>query len=356
MPTTYNILILGASYGSLLGTKLALAGHTVHLVCLPAEADLINSEGAIVRLPVSGQEGLVTVNSRQLPGTLCAGGTTAFKPADYDLVALAMQEPQYRVPEVRALLEAVGSARVPCMSIMNMPPLTYLRRIPGLNTDACRSCYTDPSVWDSLDPALMTLCSPDPQAFRPPEDKVNVLQVRLPTNFKAARFEAEAHTAVLRQLESDIEAARFATEQGRIALPVKLKVHDSIFVPLAKWSMLIAGNYRCVQQDGMRSIKDAVHSDLEASRAIYQWVTRLCLALGASERDLVPFEKYAEAARLLITPSSAARALAAGAPNIERVDRLVQSIAAQQGLQSDVVDQTVALVDGWLENNRKKAA
>ena len=55
----------------------------------------------------------------------------------------------------------------------------------------------------------MTLCSPDPQAFRPPEEKVNVLQVRLPTNFKSARFESDAHTAILRQLEADIEAVRF---------------------------------------------------------------------------------------------------------------------------------------------------
>src|SRR5919109_354159 len=89
MSTTYNILILGASYGSLLGTKLALAGHTVHLVCLPAEADLINSEGAIVRMPVKGRGGLVAINSKTLPGTLAAGGTTAFKPADSDLVVLA---------------------------------------------------------------------------------------------------------------------------------------------------------------------------------------------------------------------------------------------------------------------------
>jgi len=356
MPTTYNILILGASYGSLLGTKLALAGHTVHLVCLPAEADLINSEGAIVRMPVKGRDGLVEINSKRLPGRLSAGGTTAFKPADHDLVALAMQEPQYRSPGVRELLEAVASARVPCMSIMNMPPLTYLKRLPGLDAEACRSCYTDPTVWDGIDPALMTLCSPDPQAFRPPEDKVNVLQVRLPTNFKAARFDSEAHTAVLRRLESDIEAARFDAGDGRVALPVKLKVHDSVFVPLAKWSMLIAGNYRCVQQDGMRSIKDAVHSDLDASRAIYNWVARLCMALGAAETDLVPFDKYATAALSLVTPSSAARALAAGAPHIERVDRLVQTIAAQYGMRSDVVDQTVALVDGWLEANRKKAA
>jgi len=356
MSTRYKILIMGASYGSLLGTKLALAGHAVHLVCLPAEADLINTEGAIVRMPIKGREGLLEINSKKLPGKMTAGGTAGVNPADYDLVALAMQEPQYRSPGVRELLAAVAKARTPCMSIMNMPPLPYLKRIPGVDADACRGCYTDPSVWDAFDPKLVTLCSPDPQAFRPPEEKVNVLQVRLPTNFKSARFDSEAHTAILKRLEADIEASRFDTGAGKIELPVKLKVHDSVFVPLAKWSMLLAGNYRCVQKDAMRPIKDAVHSDLEASRSVYNWVVKLCVSLGASEKDLVPFEKYANAALSLLTPSSAARALANGAPNIERTDRLVQAIAAQKGMRSEVLDQTVALVDGWLEKNRKKAA
>jgi len=355
MGTTYKILIMGASYGSLLGTKLALAGHTVKLVCLPAEAELINQEGAIVRLPVKGREGLVEVNSKKLPGKMSAGGATAFNPADFDLVALAMQEPQYRSPGVRELLEAVAKAKVPCMSIMNIPPLPYLARIPGIDVAACRGCYTDPTVWDSFDPKLMTLCSPDPQAFRPPEEKVNVLQVRLPTNFKSARFDSDAHTAILRQLEADIEAVRFDAGGAKIELPVKLKVHDSIFVPLAKWSMLLAGNYRCVQKDGVIPIKEAVHGDIEASRSVYNWVTKLCVSLGAAEKDLVPFEKYANAAQSLGSPSSAARALAAGATNIERTDRLVQTLGAQKGMRNDVVDRTVALVDGWLEANRRKA-
>jgi hypothetical protein len=356
MATTYKILIMGASYGSLLATKLLLAGHNVRLVCLPAEAELINKEGARVRLPVKGREGLVEVDSRRLPGKLSAGGTAGVNPADYDLVALAMQEPQYRVAGVRELLDAVARSRVPCMSIMNMPPLPYLARIPGVSVDACRSCYTDPTVWDGFDPKFMTLCSPDPQAFRPPEEKVNVLQVRLPTNFKSARFDSEAHTAVLRRLESDIEAARFDTGAGRIELPVKLKVHDSVFVPLAKWAMLVAGNYRCVTKGGVRSIKEAVHTDLEASRAVYQWVVKLCMALGAQEKDLVPFEKYAAAAQGLASPSSAARALYGGAPYIERVDRLVQTIAAQKGMRSAVLDEVVALVDARLEQNRRAAA
>src|SRR2546423_9791553 len=352
MQSQHRILILGASYGSLLATKLLLAGHSVKLVCLPHEAELINKEGTRVRLPVKGREGLVEVDSRRLPGKLSADVPSAIKPKDYELGALAMQEPQYRSPGVRELLDAIAKARLPCMSIMNMPPLSYLARIPGLALEKLRSAYTDASVWDSFDPKLMTLCSPDPQAFRPPEEKVNVLQVRLPTNFKSARFDSETHTAILRRLESDIEAARF----DGIELPVKLKVHESVFVPLAKWAMLLAGNYRCVQRDGMRPIKDAVHSDLETSRAVYNWVVKLCVSLGANEKDLVPFEKYASAALSLLTPSSAARALANGAGNIERTDRLVQTIAAQKGMRLPAVDQTVALVDGWLEKNRKKAA
>jgi hypothetical protein len=357
MGKKYNILIMGASYGSLLGCKLALGGHDVHLICLPAEADLINSEGAIVRMPIKGSEGLVEINSKGLPGKVTAGGTQGVKPADYDLTALAMQEPQYRSMGVRELLDTVANSRVPCMSIMNMPPLPYLKRVPGLNADACRAAFTDASVWDSFDPKTLTLCSPDAQAVRPPDDKVNVLQVRLPTNFKVARFDADAHTAILRDLERDIDAIRFDPGDGkRIELPVKLKVYESVFVPLAKWSMLLTGNYRCVLKDTVRPIKDAVHSDLEASRSVYNWVAQLCIALGAKQKDLVPFEKYADAALSLGSPSSAARALAAGAPNIERVDRLVQIVGKQKGMQNATVDQTVALVDSWLEKNRKKAA
>jgi hypothetical protein len=349
-----KILILGASYGSLLGVKLALAGHDVKLVCLPDEADLINARGAIVRMPVKGREGLVEINSRGLPGKLSAAGPAQVKPGDYDLIALAMQEPQYRSPGVRELLDAVAKSKVPCMSIMNMPPLPYLARIPGIDAAKCADSYTDPSVWKSFDPKFMTLCSPDPQAFRPPEEPVNVLQVRLPTNFKAARFDSDAHTAMLRSLAADIEAARFEVGGQKVELPVKLKVHDSVFVPLAKWAMLLAGNYRCVQADTMRSIRDAVHGNLEETRQVYNWVADLCVSLGASRDDMVPFEKYANAALSLQSPSSAARALAAGAPNIERVDRLVQSVAAQRGLRSPSVDATVALVDDWLVRNRRK--
>lgn len=347
-----RILILGASYGSLLGIKLVMAGHRVTLVCLPNEVELINREGIRVRLPLKGREGLVELSSQDASGQLRAAGPAEVIPADYELVALAMQEPQYRSPGVRDLLQAVAKSRVPCMSIMNMPPLPYLARLPGVDATACRGAYTDPTVWDGFDPACMTLCSPDPQAFRPPEEALNVLQVRLPTNFKVAGFPSQAHTGLLRRLQADIEAIRHTVDGEAVELPVKLKVHDSVFVPLAKWAMLLAGNYRCVTAQGVRSIRDAVHTDLQASREVYDWVGALCRRLGAAEADLVPFEKYAAAAQGLASPSSAARALYAGAPHIERVDRLVQAIAAQRSLRHAAVDEVVALVDAQLERNR----
>ena len=52
MAQPLKLLILGASYGSLLATKLLLAGHAVRLVCLPAEAELINAQGTRVRMPI----------------------------------------------------------------------------------------------------------------------------------------------------------------------------------------------------------------------------------------------------------------------------------------------------------------
>ena len=352
----YKILLLGASYGSLLASKMLFGGHSIHLICLPAEADLINQEGFKVRLPVRGRKDPVLLDSRKLPGKVTAGGVAGVNPADYDLIGLAVQEPQYRVDGVRQLLDAVGKSKVPCMSIMNMPPLAYLRRIPGLDCDKLKPAYTDASVWDSFDPERITLNSPDPQAIRPPDEKINFLQVTLPTNFKVARFKDDKLTAILSQLEKDVEAARFDTPEGKIELPVKLKVYDSVFVPLAKWAMLLAGNYRCVTEDGMRTAQEAVHSDIETSRSVYDFVLDLCVKLGADPKDLVPFEKYAAAAQSLVRPASAARALNNGVPFIERADKLVQLIAREKGLSHPEIDRGVALVDRRLEANRKKAA
>jgi hypothetical protein len=347
-----NVLILGASYGSLFGTKLLMAGHRVLLVCTKSTAELINRDGTVVRFPIRGRDSLLDVPSKKLPGSLSATRPDDVDPMQFDLVVLGMQEAQYGSTGVKELMSRVAQAKVPCLAIMNMPPLPYLKRIPALKTETLEICYADPGVWKGFEPALTTLASPDPQAFRPSGQPKNVLQVDLPTNFKAARFDREEPTALLRQLEADIDNARFETDDGPIEVPVKLRVHDSLFVPLAKWPMLMAGNYRCIRPDDMVSIHEAVHGNLAKSREIYKWVWGLCKALGADDADMVPFDKYVKAAEGLTNPSSAARALFGGAEHIERVDCLIRRIAEQRGLRCETLDEMVTLVDERLAKNR----
>lgn len=354
MRARYRILVLGASYGSLLGTKFLLAGHSVKLVCTQATADLINRAGTVVRLPIRNRETPIEIHSRHVDADLSASRPEVVDPSHYDLVVFAMQEPQYGADGVRELMERIALARIPCLAIMNMPPPPFLKRIPGLKTRALRACYTDASVWDGFEPGRVTLASPDPQAVRPAGEAKNVLQVGLATNFKVAPFAEEAHTAMLQRLQDDIDAIRFNPGDGAIELPVKLKVHESLFVPLAKWAMLLTGNYRCIRRDKMVSIQEAVHADIGASREIYNLVAQICIQLGAKEADLVPFEKYAQAAQGLRNPSSAARALGHGVTHIERVDLLIQQIAHEHGLPCGPVDEIVPIVDYHLRLNRTR--
>ena len=341
-----DVLVLGASYGSLLGTKLLMAGHNVTLVCRKKTAELINRDGTQVRIKLRDEPMHRPIYSRDLPGTLDAAAPEDVDLSRYDLVGLAMQEPQYANHTIRVLMIKIAEAKLPCLSIMNMPPLPYLKRIPALSEMNLEEAYTNPQVWERFTPGLMSLCSPDPQAFRPPEEAANVLHVGLPTNFKAAIFEDEAHNALLRELEADIGAV---TLDGH-DVPVKLKVFDSLFVPLAKWSMLLTGNYRCITPHEPRSIRDAVHEDLNLSRSIYEHVDAVARRLGADPKDQVPFEKYAKAAESLLKPSSAARALAAGAPFIERVDLLVKLISDQLGMPNAEIDRTVQIVERKLND------
>ena len=91
----YNILVLGASYGSLFSTKLLMAGHRVSMVCTKPTAELINREGAYVRMPVQGRDSLLEIASKRLPGKLSAVTPEEVHPGQFDLiVAVAQRGPK----------------------------------------------------------------------------------------------------------------------------------------------------------------------------------------------------------------------------------------------------------------------
>jgi hypothetical protein len=345
-------MVLGASYGALFGTRLLAAGYEVDFVCREEEARFLREEGTLVTLPVRGHPHPVTLRSATLPGVLSASSPDAAFPDDCALVVFAMQEPQLAAPEIAALLRRIAEARRPCLSIMNMPPLPYLRRLSGIDTTSLLDCYTDASVWNAFDPDWFTHASADPQAARPAGQPPNVLRVGLPTNFKVAPFAEDGPTTLLHELQRATDATRIDLDGESVALPVRIRLCGSIHAPLAKWSMLLTGNYRCVLPDGARSIRTAVTDDPTRSREVYEWVGELCLALGASEDDLVPFERYEAASRLLLAPSSVARAIEGGAKEVERVDLLLQHLGRSHGMIHPEVDRIVETIDARLARNR----
>ena len=338
-----HILILGASYGSLLSTKLLMAGHNVDLVCRPPTASLINKSGTFVEIRLKGETKHTVFSSTNLQGKV--RGITPDEVIDlspYALIVLAMQESQYSTPPLRSLMSRIATSTKPCLSLMNMPPLPYLQGITSLADINLDSCYHDPSLWREFPPNLISLCSPDPQAYRLPNKPLNFLSVTLPTNFKSAPFFSANHNAILKQLSTDIES---------LAVPVKLRLSNSRFTPFAKWSMLICGNYRCLSNDNIRPISEAVHSDLSTSAKIYDEISQLVCHLGATEKDIVPFEKYAKAAQTLHQPSSVARAIANGSPQVERVDLLIQTIARTFSINLPWLEEIVDIIDHRLSLN-----
>ena len=88
-----------------------------------------------------------------------------------------------------------------------------------------------------------------------------------------------------------------------------------------------------------------MHGDIHLSQSIHDHVDAVAQRLGADASDQVPFEKYAKAAESLLKPSSSARAIAGGAPFIERVDLLVKLISHQLGVPNAGIDRTVRIVN-----------
>ena len=228
MQKQYRVLGLGASYGSLLAIKLVLAGHDVRLVCLPNEVEAINAEGIRVRMPVKGREGLVEVDSRRGAGQAVRDRfARTSNPADYDLVALAMQEPQYRSPGVRELLAQHRHGARAVHVDHEHAAAAVSRAHSGVGRAGAARLLHRPDGVGRLRPGARHAVQPGPAGVpsargedqRPAGEPADQLQGR-------ALSVGGAHRDAARPA-ADIEAVRY----DGMELPVKLKVHDSVFVP-----------------------------------------------------------------------------------------------------------------------------
>ncbi len=341
-----SVLVLGASYGLLPATRIALAGHAVTIVCRAEEGDSIAASGVAVHLPERGGGSVFTLSpdahvGRGSPGSIGFVTPQMAQPNDADFVFLAMQEPQLKAAEIHSLMRVIAQARVPVLSLQNMPPPPFLNRI-GLEKSVYGAAYTSLSVWDGFDPDLFSLASPDAQAVRQDPTSPGALTITLATNFKAAQFGDDDAQNVLQRLAQDVDASR----PGGKHPSVRLVPSEYLHAPLAKWPMLICGNCRCLRENAEPvSIAEAVHSDLTASREIYDWTASIARQMGAPDSAMVPFDRYADVAHQLTLPSSLARGLAAGAPAVERIDILLASIARHLAIDPAPLAPITRLID-----------
>ena len=239
-PKTYKILLMGASYGSLLASKLLFGGHSIHLVCLPAEADLINAEGFKVKLPVRGRSEPVLLEFAQ------AAGQGDGRPRDRrQPEGLRPGRPLHAGAAIslarRARTARRGRQVARALHVDHEHAAAALHQAhPRTRLQSARSRPTPIRAFGILSiPRRSRSTAPTRRrSVRPTARRMSFWSRCRPTSNARASTD-DKDTAIVRQLEKDVEAARFDAPEGKIELPVKLRVYDSIFVPLAKWAMLL---------------------------------------------------------------------------------------------------------------------
>ena len=334
MESNVRVLILGASYGSLLAIKLLLAGHTVKLICLPAEAELINRR----------HPGAHAGEGARRPGrdrlAQAAGQTVRRRPGRRRSVRLRSRRARDAGAAVplgrRARAARRGGQGEGAVHVDHEHAAAALtsRASRASTSTACRALLHRRERLGRLRSALHDAVQPGPAGVPPAGRKSQRAAGQAADQLQGGALRvADAHTAMLRRLAGGHRgrAVRHRSRQHRAARQapgarLDLRAAREMGDAARRQLSLRAAGRRAQHQGGGAW-------RYRASRSVYDWVVEVCMSLGAAESDLVPFEKYASAALSLQSPSSAARALAAGAPNIERTDRLVQTIAAQKGMR-----------------------
>jgi len=120
-------------------------------------------EGFRVRLPVKGRKDRSSLIPPSCPASE-ASGAAGVNPKDYDLILPRHAGAAVPLAWRSRTARRGAKSKVPCMSIMNMPPLPYVKRIPA-STTRVEPAYTDARS-DSFDPNIPDAVQPGPQAIR----------------------------------------------------------------------------------------------------------------------------------------------------------------------------------------------
>jgi len=338
------ILIFGASYGILVASKLMLAGYNVTCVCKKEEADLINEKGFFVEFEGYKNEKII-INSNNLIGKIKAVEPHEINLDNLKLVVLAMQEAQYNDYQIYNNLVKVAKKKIPTISIMNIPPSIFLKNYKLEDFLSFKEAYKNYDLWNIFDINFITHGSADPQIFKPYKNFNNYISVRLASNFRITKFKDIKSNEFIEEISKKIKSSRYNYQNKNFRVPVYINLFNSFFVPISKWPMLITGNYRCLENNKLISIHDAVNNDVKLSEKIYNEVQEICKSLGASNNELINFENYLKATRKLNAPSSVARLAFSKVRNFERLDKLIKILCEKKNIHISVIDKIIKNFD-----------
>lgn len=328
-----RVLILGGNYGLLIAAYLHERGIPFDIYATENESIILNKNG--FRFFYNGD-----VCSTIKPDILWS----AFSERDpirqikYDLMIFAMQEPTYSQHNVENIIKLYKNS-CPILSIMNIPPPSFITHNLGLNQINLSDAYTSYSLFQSLSPAQIIYSSPEPQIFLEPNS--GLYHIRLGGVFRCSSFDVEFLSKELAQL--------ILKPLANSKLPLEIKTYSSPWVSVSKFPMLITGNYRCISNGILRSINEAVLDDSNLAEKIYAEVVSGMKYLGAPRSAIVPFGKYLVASRHLTAPSSVARSILAGKNQVERTDKLLRNIFRAYQIKCLELDKVVSEIDLAIE-------
>ena len=315
-----KVLVIGANYGLLLAGMLKERGFDIAVFGKEKEVEILNQEGFSFNMNDSFWRFAPSNKLKFI---------SSFNEDNYDLVILAVQEPTLSNPKIAEIVSFISKNSLPILSIMNIPLLNFLIDIVGIkNIVNSEAIYSSLKCSNLLNSKLIINSNPEPQIFS--KDKFNSLNIRLGGVFRCSCLNILNEDVILDLTKS--------IENG---LPVKIKSYKSPWVSLSKLPMLMTGNYRCLDNFKLKSIYEAVYQDIKLSEIIYNQVIEMMKKLGAERGAIIPFKSYLKASVKLDAPSSVCRSIFSGQQNVERVDKLIQSISKSIGYNSPEIDNIV---------------
>ena len=320
-----RVLIVGANYGLLLAGMMLERDIEVDIFGTDQQVKALNAEGFII----NWRDKIWKFKPSKKWSAI-----NKVKNKNYDLAILAVQEPSLANNFIRDVINYLLNKSVPIFSIMNIPFFQFLSERIGIkNIDNPDNIYSSYVFTKELNSELIINSNPEPQVFS--SGRFNELSIRLGGVFRCSS---------LNFLNEEIVKKMIMVVDG--GLPVKIKQYESPWVSISKLPMLITGNYRCFDNNyNLLSIYEAIQSDIVLSETIYNQVVYILKRLGAGRETIIPFRAYLNASKKLDAPSSVCRAINSGKAKVERVDRLVQSLANSINFKSLEIDLIVKRID-----------